>query len=105
MSKYVAKEMFYDTQDNRYLYEEGDSYPRDGYSPSDERIGSLLTGNNSKKKVFIETVVEVKEVEEVQIDQSLTDLSVDELKEKAKEAGLENYSKLKKAELIVLLSK
>ena len=101
MSKYVVKEMFYDTQDNKRLYVEGDVYPRDGYSPSAERIGSLLSGNNSKKKVFIKAVAD--EVEEVA--ENLEDLSVDELKEKAKEAGLENYSKLKKAELIELLSK
>ena len=106
MSKYVVKEMFYDTQDNKRLYVEGDVYPRDGYSPSAERIGSLLSGKNSKKTVFIEAVSD-EEVEEVsdEVAENLEDLSVDELKEKAKETGLENYSKLKKAELIELLSK
>ena len=101
MSKYVVKETFYDAEDNKRLYVEGDIYPRDGYSPSAERVGSLFSGKNSKKKVFIKAVA--GEVEEVA--KNLEDLSVDELKEKAKKAGLENYSKLKKAELIELLSK
>lgn len=44
-------------------------------------------------------------VEKIEQAKALSDLTVKELKEKAKDEGLENYSDLKKDELIALLEK
>lgn len=50
----IAK--FVDKEDGKRLYEVGQSYPRDGYFPSEERIESLSTHNNKGKKPFIKIV-------------------------------------------------
>ena len=50
---------FTDLQDKGYPYAEGDTYPREGYEPSDERIEMLSTANNRQRTVLIEAVPEV----------------------------------------------
>ena len=47
---------FSDLQDNGYIYNAGDFYPREGYEPTEERIQELATTNNKKGKVFIKKV-------------------------------------------------
>ena len=56
---YIVVKHFTDLQDHGYKYAEGDTYPREGYEPSDERIEMLSTANNRQKAVLIETVPEV----------------------------------------------
>lgn len=72
-------------------------------------MGMLLRRYHKNIEESVEEVKEDQVNEEVKVDQEestednqvdLADKNVTELKELAKEAGVENYSKLKKAELI-----
>lgn len=51
--KYVVTRYFKDAQDNLYVYHEGDTYPREGYTASDSRIKDLLSGNNFQRVPLI----------------------------------------------------
>ena len=39
---YKAKITFRDLQDNEYIYQAGEVYPREGYEPSKERVAEVL---------------------------------------------------------------
>lgn len=56
---YIVVKHFTDLQDHGYKYAEGDTYPRKGYEPSDERIEMLSTAMNRQRTVLIEAVPEV----------------------------------------------
>lgn len=56
---YIVVKHFTDLQDHGYKYAEGDTYPREGYEPSDERIEMLSTAMNRQRTVLIEAVPEV----------------------------------------------
>lgn len=56
MIKYEVISKFVDLIDNKHVYEVGDSYPRDNYKPTDERIKELSTVNNKLKKAVIKAV-------------------------------------------------
>ena len=43
---YVAIRPFLDLQDNSYLYNIGDAFPRPGLQVSDKRFASLASGDN-----------------------------------------------------------
>ena len=53
---YRVIKRFYDLTDNNHLYEVGDSYPRDGLSPSPERVQSLVTDENRQHKPLIKEI-------------------------------------------------
>ncbi|MDU7042262.1 MAG: Rho termination factor N-terminal domain-containing protein [Actinomyces sp.] len=78
---------FKDADDDNYLYEVGDLYPREGYYPTDKRIDELSTTNNRRNVVGIELII-------------LNALKVSELKDIAEQLEIEQYSSMKKAELI-----
>lgn len=82
---YKAKITFRDLQDNEYIYQVGEVYPREGYKPTKERVAEVL------EKGGIEQVEPSKE------------LTVKELKAKIDEAGIEYDAKAKKADLEELL--
>ena len=58
---YIVVKMFDDLQDTKVVggirtyhrYHVGDEYPRAGYTPTTERVRSLLTGNNPLKVPLI----------------------------------------------------
>lgn len=56
MIKYEVISKFVDLIDNKYVYEVGNEYPRQGYKPTDERIKELSTVNNKLKKAVIVAV-------------------------------------------------
>ena len=60
--RYVVIVTFADLKDSNYIYNKGDEYPRKGYSPSKERVDSLLTGNNLLHTPLIERIEEPKPV-------------------------------------------
>ncbi|HEN2689228.1 TPA: Rho termination factor N-terminal domain-containing protein [Streptococcus agalactiae] len=90
---YTVKARFFDLLDNSFLYEVGDIFPRKGYEPSKERLESLLSSNNAYHKPFISA------------SESLHDMKVTELKEKAKDLGIELPAKANKEEIIELIEK
>ena len=45
---FKALSYFIDLQDNNYPYQKGDTYPRKGYVPTDERIKELSTSANKR---------------------------------------------------------
>jgi hypothetical protein len=61
---YNVLEYFTDLQDNEYEYKVGDTYPRKGYEPTAERIESLSTDKNVRKRPLIEAIEETSEDEE-----------------------------------------
>lgn len=62
---YLTAVMFTDLQDNNYAYEVGDKYPRDGYTPTAERVKELASSNNKRGVALIKEVKAPKaEVEE-----------------------------------------
>lgn len=72
---YIVVKHFTDLQDHGYKYAEGDTYPREGYEPSDERIEMLSTAMNRQRTVLIEAVPEV--IPEV-IPEDVTDATENE---------------------------
>lgn len=79
---------FADLQDCNHIYNKGDEYPRKGYSPSKERVDSLLTGNNLLHTPLIERIEEPKPVvqevvqEQVPVLQEVVEAIVEEPKRK-----------------------
>lgn len=66
MYKVIKK--FTDLQDNGYIYEVGDEYPRENLVVDKNRIGQLLGDKNRQKTPLIEEVktklIKAKDVEE-----------------------------------------
>ena len=58
MAQYKAVSRFTDLQDGNHAYNEGETYPRDGYKASPERIAELSGFNNNAGRPLIEAVVE-----------------------------------------------
>lgn len=75
---YRVVKQFSDLQDHSYVYKAGDVYPREGVTPTEERIAELSSENNKQKRPLIEKIetaaVKVsepeptKEVAEVHVD-------------------------------------
>ena len=66
---FKALEYFTDLLDGEYAYNVGDVYPREGYTPSPERIEELSTDKNVRKRPVIaadepETTASAEEAEE-----------------------------------------
>lgn len=55
---YKVIKMFTDLKDDNYRYEVGDSYPRDGYEPTEERIRELSSNANKQHTALIKAVYE-----------------------------------------------
>lgn len=62
---YRVIRFFTDAQDSEHAYFVGDTYPRKGVAPSDERIKNLLSGNNFQKVPLIELVKDAVAEDEV----------------------------------------
>lgn len=60
--------VFADLQDSNHIYNEGDVYPRVGYTPSDVRLEELSTNKNRLHKPLIEAVI-VKDETKSEIEQ------------------------------------
>lgn len=53
---YKVIKSFIDLKDERYLYKVGDVYPREGYTPTDERIEELSSDKNKQGVELIKKV-------------------------------------------------
>ncbi len=54
--KYTVIRYFTDLQDKNYAYRAGDTYPREGLSPSAERIEELASDKNKQRTPLIKAV-------------------------------------------------
>lgn len=75
---YKVLEYFTDNLDNGYVYNVGDVYPHEGYTPTQERIEALAGVNNARKRPVIEMVFEESKAEDV------PDINVGDIEEKPK---------------------
>lgn len=56
--KYKVISYFEDLHDENHSYNIGDTYPRKGLKPSEERIAELMSADNKQRKPLIEEKVE-----------------------------------------------
>lgn len=64
--KYTVLSEFADLQDEKHVYGIGDVYPREGYTPTAERVDELCTGKNLLHKPLIQKVEDSTHEEEQQ---------------------------------------
>lgn len=55
---YRVIKAFTDLQDNKYPYNAGDEFPREGVEVSEDRLEELATDKNRRKEPLIEKVAE-----------------------------------------------
>jgi hypothetical protein len=60
---YKTVRFFTDMQDGNHAYHEGDIYPRDGLTVSEERLAELASNKNRRKTPLIAKVEEKKDVD------------------------------------------
>lgn len=81
---YKVIESFTDLQDRNYVYITGETYPRNGYTPSDERVAELSGESNKLGYPLIEKVD--GPVEDTVLEVPVTTIH-EEAQEEAKEAA------------------
>lgn len=94
MSVYKVIKHFTDLQDKEYAYQVGDTYPREGLSPTDERIAELSGSRNRQGKPLIEAIpeepaVNIPETEDTDIPGDSTEEIEDAKPRKRKHKGNE----------------
>ena len=47
---------FLDKEDDYYRYEAGDTYPREGYEPNEDRVNMLLGSQNALQRPLIQRI-------------------------------------------------
>lgn len=82
---------FHDLQDNNHEYNVGDIYPREGLTPTPERIAELSGNENKQKTPLIEEVEEKTDIEK---------MKVAELQAYAKEKGIDLDGATAKADIL-----
>ena len=98
---------FTDLQDFNHPYDEGDIFPRQGVTVSQERLNELASSKNKRGKPLIKLVEEVKEVETptekvatVEYTKTIINrMSKDDLVALAIEQGIENAKETSGADL------
>ncbi|MGO5010798.1 hypothetical protein ACTQ5K_02770 [Niallia sp. Sow4_A1] len=53
---YKVISIFSDLEDNKRVYEAGDTFPREGVEVSESRLNALSTNQNAAKKILIKKV-------------------------------------------------
>lgn len=104
---YIVTKNIIDTKDNNRFYEEGDTFPREGFDVSKDRLAELIgkgvlsvKGEETPAPAPTEEVAPVEEVEEA--EKPVEKLKVAELKELLDKAGVEYEADAKKADLVAL---
>lgn len=99
---YVVIHYFTDLKDKNHPYNEGDTFPREGVSVSEERLFELSTDRNKQKKPLIRFVEEKVDVAYDAPKYTKTDINrmpVAELKELALANGVDGAEDMSGAEL------
>jgi arginine utilization protein RocB len=97
---YITVKLFTDLQDDNWLYNVGDVYPRKGLNVTESRIKELSSANNRQGKPLIKLVEEPKE----EPKEDLSNLNKVQLMEIAKEKGLNVKQSMNKATLLEKLN-
>lgn len=105
---YEVIHFFTDLQDFNHPYKVGDKFPRLGMNVSEARLKELSSKNNKQGKPLIKLVVENTEDKLVTTENQYTKtdinrMSTAELKELAKEKGIENAEDITGGELKKIL--
>lgn len=102
---YIVTRNIIDTKDNNRFYEEGDTFPREGFEVSKDRLAELIgkgvlsvKGEETPAPAPTEEEAPVEETEEKPLEK----LKVAELKELLDKAGVEYEADAKKADLVAL---
>lgn len=99
---YIVTKNIIDTKDNNRFYETGDTFPREGFEVSKDRIAELIgKGVLSVKGEETETPAQTPN-EEAGETKPVEKLKVAELKELLDGAGVEYEADAKKADLVAL---
>ena len=101
---YIVTRNIIDTKDNNRFYETGDTFPREGFEVSKDRLAELIgkgvlsvKGEETPAPAPTEEVAPVEETEK-----PVEKLKVAELKELLDNAGVEYEADAKKADLVAL---
>lgn len=73
---------FNDLLDGNHRYLEGDTYPRDGYKPSEDRIKELSSTSNKRGVQLIEEIKVEKKLEKVEDSEIEEEPKVEKKKKK-----------------------
>ena len=90
---------FTDMQDNNYPYDEGDIFPRQGLSVSENRLKELSTTDNRRGIQLIKLVEQEVKEEKSYTKTEINRMPIAELKELASESGIENTEDMTGAEI------
>lgn len=96
---YKVLAYFTDLQDNNHPYDEGDIFPRDGLSVSENRLQELSSTRNRRKIKLIELVEDKQEPPKPLTKTEINRMPISELKELALANGIENTEDMTGAEL------
>jgi hypothetical protein len=96
---YKVLAYFTDLQDNNHPYNEGDIFPRDGLSVSENRLQELSSTRNRRKIKLIELVEDKQEPPKPLTKTEINRMPISELKELALANGIENTEDMTGAEL------
>ena len=71
MEKYIViYKIFKDLQDKEHIYKKGDTYPREGYQPTQKRIKELASKNNKIGETLIKKIEEASVQDKVESDET-----------------------------------
>ena len=96
---YKVLAYFTDLQDNNHPYDEGDIFPRDGLSVSENRLQELSSTRNRRKIKLIELVEDKQEPPKPLTKTEINRMPLSELRELALANGIENTEDMTGAEL------
>lgn len=101
---YIVTKNIIDTKDNNRFYEEGDTFPREGFEVSKDRIAELIGKGvlSVKGEETPETPSQTPNEEAGETEKPVEKLKVAELKELLDGAGVEYEADAKKADLVAL---
>lgn len=104
---YIVTRNIIDTKDNNRFYETGDTFPREGFEVSKDRIAELIGKGvlGVKGEEAPETPSQAPTEEEAPAEETekpVEKLKVAELKELLDKAGVEYEADAKKADLVAL---
>ena len=88
--KYQVIKEFMDLQDKNHIYKAGDTYPREGQEPTEERIAELIGSTNRQKQPLIGAV------EEPGLQKEAEELSGEDAADETKESEKTTAKKTKK---------